>query len=204
MNVAILDDHLLVSQALDFQIRSLFEHAQVSVFNNIVEFNILRREVSFDVLLLDIDLGTESGLDLLKKLRSEAFPGKIVMISGNISSYTLQEALQSGANGFVGKDASAVELKEAFTTVLDGGTYLSKSLSGLATKMIGQPSKFGLSDREIEVIQLIVQGLGYKEIGERLFISPRTVEAHRNHILEKLQLKNVMELVRFALKHHLV
>lgn len=201
MRIAILDDHLLVAQALEYQLKSVCPDYEVKVFNKPLDIHPLIHD--FDVLLLDIDLGSDNGLDYLKIWRSEGYKGKVLMISGNTSQYTLQEAMQNGANGFIGKDANAGELKGAVDAVIEDQIYLSDSLAKYAGSLIGKPGKFQLSEREIEVIRLLVKGMGYKEIGEHLFISPRTVEAHRNHILEKLQLNNVMELVRFALKNHI-
>jgi len=204
MKIAIVDDHKLMLPALKSQLEQMSNVDLVSAFHRPDDFLKSTKSESYDYVFLDIQLGDTNGFDILKELRSNGFGGKIIMLSGNISSFTLNKAIQEGANGFVGKDADLAELTEAIESVIDQEFYVGRTLGKFARELLTQKKKTTLSERETEIVQMIAQGLGYKEIGEKLFISPRTVEAHRNNILEKLNLKSVTELIHFALKNHLI
>lgn len=204
MKIALVDDHKLVLQALKVQLEAITFVSEVHTWNNPAEFLSLVDTSSFDFVFLDIHFDGISGFDILRHLKSINFRGKIIMLTGTTTAFTLNSAIQGGADGFIGKDCDQTELAEAIKVVNSGSFYLSKSLDNLANELLLTPKKQLLSDREIEIVKLIAQGLSYKQIGDKLFISTRTVEAHRNHILEKLKLANVAELVRFALKNHLI
>jgi DNA-binding NarL/FixJ family response regulator len=204
MTIAIVDDHKLMLQALKAQIEELQNIKSVRAFTGAEDFLKHIKTETCDYVFLDIQLGESNGFDILKELKSNGFGGKIIMLSGNISSFTLNKAIQEGANGFVGKDADMDELAEAIEVVEEGEFYVGRTLGKIARELLTQRKKSTLSDRETEIVQMIAQGLSYKEIGEKLFISARTVEAHRNNILEKLNLKTVTELIHFALKNHLI
>jgi len=204
MKIAIVDDHKLMLQAMQLQLEALKGIEGVSIFSRAEDFLKNLKTETYDYIFLDIQLGEYNGFDILKELKSNGFGGKVIMLSGNISSYTLNKAIQEGANGFVGKDADMDELAEALEVVEEGEFYVGRTLGKIARELLTQRKKSALSDRETELVQMIAQGLSYKEIGEKLFISARTVEAHRNNILEKLNLKTVTELIHFALKNHLI
>jgi len=204
MKIAIVDDHKLMLQAMQLQLEALKGIEGVSIFSRAEDFLKNLKTETYDYIFLDIQLGEYNGFDILKELKSNGFGGKVIMLSGNISSYTLNKAIQEGANGFVGKDADMDELAEALEVVEEGEFYVGRTLGKIARELLTQRKKSALSDRETEIVQMIAQGLSYKEIGEKLFISARTVEAHRNNILEKLNLKTVTELIHFALKNHLI
>jgi DNA-binding NarL/FixJ family response regulator len=205
MKIAIVDDHKLILQALHTQIQDIEGVTAVSSFDNPEKFMESLLYESFDLVFLDINLADTNGFDILARIRAKNQALKVFMLSANISQYTLRKAIDMGANGFVGKDAELGELSEAISSAGDDEFYVGRTLMKYARELLkAKKSSYNLSEREIEIVQLITEGLSYKEIAEKLFISPRTVEAHRNHILEKLNLKNVTELVRFALKNHLI
>lgn len=204
MKIALIDDHKLVLQALKTQLEGLSSINEVVAWHNPDEFLSSAGFTSFDLVFLDIHFEDFNGFDILQQLKTINFSGKIIMLTGTTTAFTLNRAIKGGANGFIGKDCEQSELEEAIAVVTEGSFYLGKNLDKLANELLLTPKKQLLSEREIEIVKLIAQGYSYKQIGDKLFISTRTVEAHRNHILEKLKLSNVMELVRFALKNHLI
>ncbi|MBK9292324.1 MAG: response regulator transcription factor [Bacteroidetes bacterium] len=204
MKIALLDDHKLVLQALKAQLESLPSVNEVVAWYNPHEFLSSGSIFSFDLVFLDIHFEDYNGFDVLRQLKTNNYTGKIIMLTGTATTFTLNKAIKEGANGFIGKDCEQSELEEAIAAVTEGSFYIGKSLDKLARELLLTPKNKTLSEREIEIVRLIAQGYSYKQIGEKLFISTRTVEAHRNHILEKLNLSNVTELVRFALKNHLI
>ena len=207
MNIAVLDDHNLLLDALKSTLETTAGIENVFAFDNPGSFLDEWKKLDFDIAILDIDFGSHTKLNgfiVFDGLKKGGFKGKVLFLSANLTVFSLQKAIESGAAGFIGKDSSLNELDDALKQLKTGDFYIGRSLDPIARQLLLRQKKSGLSLRELEVIQLITQGLSYKEIGEKLFISPRTVEAHRNHILEKLGLSNVMELVRFALKNHLV
>ncbi len=122
----------------------------------------------------------------------------------------ITKALSVGANGYLPKDTSMNELLEAINTIYKGENYFNKDISNTILKSIINKSKDEkangkcLTKREKEIIALVVQGLTNKEIAEILFISVRTVDSHKNNILQKLNLKSSVELVKYAIKNNLV
>lgn len=207
MIVTILDDHTLVLEALKLRLETTPGIDNVVAFDNPDTFLAGWNTQQPDLIILDIDYGEKTRLDgfiIFETLINQGFKGKVIFLSANLTMLALQKVLQLGAAGFIGKDSSFDELDEALKTVSQGQVYLGRSLDPLVRQLVTRQKKSELSLRELEVIRLITQGLSYKEIGEKLFISPRTVEAHKNHILGKLRLSNVIELVRYALKNKLV
>ncbi len=204
MKIAIVDDHKLLLEGLQAQIEKIPGVSRVSCFSNPANFLNDIEKSWYDIVFLDIHFEHTNGFEILKQLKMKAFQGKVIMLSGNVSAYSLNKSIREGASGFIGKDAENEEIGIAIDKVNKGDFYIGRTLAEFAGELLTTKRKDLLSERETEIVTLIAQGLSYKQIGEKLFISPRTVEAHRNHILEKLQLENVTELIRFALKNHLI
>ena len=159
-----------------------------------------------DVLLLDISMPGISGIDLAKIISKEYPATRIVMLSSSTDEESLDAAVQAGAKGYLAKDVAEEEFLTALDKIMAGESYFStsvrQSVFNTFTKHVQQESGHqtdDLSEREIEVIRLIAEGLSMKEIGERLFISARTVETHKKNILEKLDLHSTVDLVKYAI-----
>ena len=158
-------------------------------------------------MLLDITLPGKSGLVLIKDVRLWLPNAYVLAISMHDESLYAERVLRAGGHGYVMKSAGAETLLKAIRRVLSGETYVSEIVSKnivdtfagrrpeTATATLGR-----LSDREFEVFQLIGQGLPTAEIGQRLFVSPKTVDSHRLHIMEKLNLHSMPELMRYAIR----
>lgn len=157
-----------------------------------------------DVLILDLNMPGGSGLDAIPRLLTEVPATKIVVLTMQREPAFARQALAAGAVGYVLKDAADAELVLAVRLAADGGTYLNPQLGA---RLASQPlnSRPGdLSPRELEVLRLVALGFTNPEIAGQLFVSVRTVEAHRSHIHQKLRLTTRAELVRFALEHRLI
>lgn len=157
-----------------------------------------------DLVTIDICLHNGDGLELLKKLRAQYPLLLTLIITQYDESIFAERALKAGACGYVMKDHDADEVLTAIRTVLKGQIYASPQVAVIAlNKMSGLPARRGhpihrLSDRELQVLQLLGAGLPNRKVAEKLFLSVKTVEAHRENIKHKLGVANAVELIRFA------
>ena len=167
------------------------------------------RTTEVDVLLMDIDMPGMSGLEAMPRIHDEFPEVRVLVFSMHSECEHAQAMLKAGAKGYLLKSARLHELMLAIQTVAEGGTYLSAEIaSGLINalheKHTPATSKDLLTDRELEVLKLVAKGLTNKEISEHLFISHRTVDTHRRHIMEKLDLHNAAALCHYAAKQGLL
>ncbi len=159
-----------------------------------------------DILILDIKLDGLQGFQIAK-IVSNKYPGiKIIFLSSNTDQASLNEAIETGGLGYLSKDVNEEEFILALNKIKNGENYYSKGIQKAVfdsftnnIKTNNHNNSVPLSTRETEVIKLFVDGLSYKEIANRLSISSRTVETHKKHILEKLELKTTVDLVKYAI-----
>jgi two-component system, NarL family, response regulator NreC len=157
-----------------------------------------------DVLILDLNMPGGSGLDVIPQIASDAPATKIVVLTMQRDHAFARQALAAGAVGYVLKSAADSELVLAVRLAAEGQTYLNPQLGA---KLAAEPAGArpgDLSERELEVLRLIALGHTNPEIASQLYVSVRTVEAHRAHIQQKLRLTRRADLVRFALEHRLI
>jgi DNA-binding NarL/FixJ family response regulator len=165
-------------------------------------------ELRPDILVIDISLGQQSGLDLIKRVSEEQPELPLLALSMHDEALYAERALRAGAKGYIMKKEAMEKVMGAIRRVLQGDIYISEKMaSRMVHKLIdrrggakGPPSLEQLSDREFEVFNLIAQGIGPTEIANRLSLSVKTVESHREHIKQKLGLSTAPELTRFALQ----
>jgi two-component system response regulator DegU len=164
-----------------------------------------------DLIITDISMPEISGIEIAKYV-SENYPQvKILILSMHSNEEFITKALSAGANGYLPKDTSMKELLEAINAIYKGENYFNKAISDTILKSLINKSKQEkfkdkpecLTKREKEIVSLVVDGLTNKEIAEKLFISIRTVDSHKNNIMQKLNLKSSVELVKYAIKHNL-
>lgn len=155
-----------------------------------------------DVLVLDLGLPGDSGVDLIARIIKEAPETRVLVFTVQREPMFARRALGAGAVGYVLKDAANGEFISAVRSVARGETYLDPQLGASFASDTGRPSD--LTEREVEVLRLIALGYTNPEIASRMYLSVRTIEAHRMHIHQKLQLSSRAELVRFALERRLV
>jgi two-component system response regulator NreC len=194
----LVDDHAIVRSG----VRRLLADAGFDVVGEAAtaaEALTLTRSLAPDAIVLDIGLRDRSGLDILPALRESG--ARIVILSMQDEPVYARRALEQGAQGYVLKDAADEELAAALHAVLADRLYVQPAMA--ARLVLGEPED-DLSQRERDVLRLIALGHTNQEIAKRLFLSVRTIEAHRRHILTKLRLQTRADLVRYALEHHLV
>ncbi len=211
IKIVIADDHKIVRDGVK---ALLLTHKNMHVVGEAADGIRLKkvvRDVNPDLIILDLIMPGESGLDVIPHLLSLVPNVRILILSSEMDEETVCEAVSRGAIGFLHKDSSEDELTRAIESVYNHEPYFGQNISGIiyrsyTRKLQEQKSnnKPNITDREKEIIALLAEGLCFKEIGERLFISPRTVENHKNNILNKLGLKNTIELLRYAIKNHIV
>jgi DNA-binding NarL/FixJ family response regulator len=167
-----------------------------------------------DITVLDIALPGMSGIEITKKLHND-FPGiRILILSMHTSEEFIFNAINSGARGYLPKNTSRKELIEAIYAINRGEEYFAESISNVILKSYIKKAKSDstdvesdenlLSKREIEVLKLFAEGMTNQEIADKLFISIRTVESHKNHIMARLELKTTVDLVKFAIRNNIV
>ncbi|MES2507486.1 MAG: response regulator transcription factor [Verrucomicrobiota bacterium] len=158
-----------------------------------------------DLVVIDLTLPDKNGLELLKDIQA-LHPGTLCLVlSMHDEAMYGERALRAGARGYIMKEAAADHLITAARKVLSGGIYVSDSMtSRMMEQVVGHRAKAAslesLTDRELEVLEMIGQGVATKHIAERLYISVRTVEAHRAHIKDKLAITEGAALVRYAVQ----
>lgn len=167
-----------------------------------------------EVMLVDLTLppkGQEehSGWEVLKELRSHHPDIRVIILSVHDDEYLIAQMIELGAHGYLVKDSDPDEVRDAIHAVYDKGAYINtRTLDAIQGKMGGKVKTpkihENLSRREVEVLQLICQQMTSEEIGEKLFISVKTVNGHRNNLLQKTGSRNVTGLVMYAVKHRLV
>jgi len=197
----LVDDHPLVREGLRAVIEREPDLEVSAEAATIAEALRALATSSLDGLIVDISLGTENGLDLIARLRSERNPIPILVLSMHQEALYAERVLCAGANGYITKHEANSQVVAAIRQVLSGGMFASppvteailRSLSGARIKpSIGLER---LSNRELEVFRLVGTGLGSSQIAETLHISQKTVETHRARIKEKLGLGSAAELV---------
>lgn len=216
MKIVIADDHAVVRTGFSMILNYQEDMEVVATAADGVEAYQKVLEYRPDVLILDLSMPPgESGLVATSKI-SESFPEtKILILTMYDDEEYLFHVLKSGAKGYILKNAPDEQLILAVRTVYRGETYIDMKLTtSLVNEFINQsnqeevnyssdPFKV-LSKRELEILPLIAKGYGNKEIAEKLFVSVKTVEAHKTHIMNKLNLKSKPELVEYALKKKLL
>ncbi|HWB64536.1 MAG TPA: response regulator transcription factor [Chitinophagales bacterium] len=168
---------------------------------------------SIDIILLDLAMNDLSGYEILKKLRKDKSPIKTLVISMYDDNVSIRKAFEEGANGYLYKGADTEDIFKAIKSITEKGFYFNEK-ANLAlfnkTTPEGKPrilntkASIKFSDREIKIIQMFGDGLSNSEVGEKLFISHRTVETIRQHMIKKVGVRNVIGLVLFAVKNRLI
>jgi two-component system response regulator NreC len=204
--VVIADDHTIVRQGLRLLIDADPAMQVIAEAGTVPDAERLTRAHRPTVLVLDLNMHGESGLEAIPRLRESTPDTAIVVLTMQDDPGFARQALQTGALGFVLKEAADEELLEAIRLAAAGENYLNPRLGARLAAQPDQPSSppDDLSDRETEVLRLIALGHTNTEIAQQLFLSTRTVETHRAHIQQKLRRTSRAELVRYALEHGLV
>lgn len=205
--VLIVDDHPIVRERLAELIGQEVDLVVCGEAEGAREAMGLVASLRPDVAVVDIMLRDSYGIELVKALR-ESHPGLPVLVLSMYDEVLFGErALRAGARGYLNKQAATRAIVPAIRKVLAGGVYVSEAMdAAILRKIVGGGGGTGgaadvLTDREFEVFQMLGQGKGVRQIADELFLSVKTVEAHREHIKRKMSLKSSAELVHYAIRY---
>jgi len=204
--VVIADDHTVVRQGLRLLLDADDSMQVIAEAGTSADAERLTRAHRPSVLVLDLNMHGESGLEAIPRILQDCPEAAIVVLTMQDDPGFARQALQSGALGFVLKEAADEELLQAIHLAAGGENYLNPRLGARLAAAPAEPSgpPDDLTEREVEILRLIALGHTNTEIAQQLFLSTRTVETHRAHIQQKTRRSTRAELVRYALEHGLV
>ena len=208
IRIVIVDDHAVVRSGLRLLLEAESDLDVVAEAGDAREAVLTVRAEKPDVVLLDVTMPGESGIEALPKLLHEAPEAKVLVLSMQDDPRYVREAFAAGASGYVLKEAADAEVVGAVREVASGSSYVHPVLGARMVTAEAEARAAAeadpLSDREREVLRLLALGHTNQEIAKQLFISVRTAETHRAHIMQKLRLTTRAELVRYALANDLI
>jgi DNA-binding NarL/FixJ family response regulator len=204
IRVLVADDHAVLRTGLVALLEKEHDMAAVGEASTADQAVIKARALQPDVVLLDVVMPRKSGFDALPELRKVAPNARVIMLTMQTSPSAIRQALTSGAAGYLAKHASDADLVDAIRRVARGSGYVDPELaSGLVVSDAAALTE-PISERERDVLFLLALGYTNQEIAAMLYISVRTVETHRAHIMQKLGLETRAELVLYALANGLI
>ena len=203
--VLLIEDHPLFREGLAMLINQQPDLHVCGFADNIADGLVLVQSTAAQILIVDISLKGPTGLDLIKEITTQGIEIPILVLSSQEESLYAERVLRAGARGYISKDASPEHVISAIRQVLQGETYLSPQVTAkIVRNFSAGPSRIrgidGLTDRELEVFQLIGKGQTTREIGSRLNLGPSTVETYRARIKTKLNLENASQLSHEAVR----
>ena len=205
IKIALIDDHPMIFEGLKSLLAQSPEMDLNSHAGNAFDGLQILKATTPDVLLLDINLPDINGIELCSKLRKEFPKLKIIALTTFKERSYMVKMMSAGASGYMQKSVGAAELVKGIHEVLNGNDFFDKESTQLYKAIKEESEKLPLvTTRELEVLRLIAQGMTNNEIGEKIFISPLTVDSHRKNLIAKLGVKNTAALVRYASEHHLL
>jgi DNA-binding NarL/FixJ family response regulator len=205
--IVIVDDHPLFRKGLQDMLHSDGTFAVCGEAGNAAEAMDVIRKLNPDLAIVDLSLPGANGIELIKNIRAEFQRLPILVLSMHDESLYALRALRAGAEGYVMKHEAMANVIRAIREVFNGRPYLSPAMAAQVITKFAHRQAEGevdaverLSDRELEILELIGKGQEVRQIAKLLHLSPKTVETHRSHIKDKLDLKNSREVARFALQ----
>ncbi len=215
MRILIADDHQFILESIEILISTMSNYEIVGTYANGNEvLKALSIHENIEIVLTDYNMPEMNGIELTYQIRQQFPHIKVLLLTVSEDAATIQAAFKAGVSGYVMKKAGKAEFEKALDTVATGKKYYSESV---VFELLNRETNIGelvnkatedklstLSDREIEIIVLIAKEFSTNEIAVKLFLSPATVETHRHNILKKLNLKNSIGLVKFAIQNKLL
>ncbi len=205
LRLLLVEDHHLVRRGMCALLNEVGHYEIVGEVDNCAELIPLAQSHTPDVVLLDLSLPDGNTLDLIQPIRTTVSNPRVLVLSMQDDAYTVQSALQHGANGFLSKRSVQNELKQAIEMVWQKGSFLCHHAQSALSSVDDNPT-FGdpITEREQEVLRCILDGMTTREIADQLEISMKTVEKHRAHLMRKLGVQNMVELITTAHQRQLV
>ncbi len=208
--IIVVDDHKIIRDGIKAM---LIGNKDFSIVADVASgkelFNVINN-LSPDLVILDIGMPDMDGVEITARLTQKHPLIKVLILSANTSEEYIISAIKAGAKGFLSKESSREEFIKALNSVSRDEAYYGESISKIIynsyISIVGgnKNSENELTEREKEVLKAFSEGLSFKEIADKLSISPRTVESHKTNILQKLELKNIVEMVKYAIKEGIV
>lgn len=210
--IVLVDDHVLLRNGLANLVRDLGYEVLFEADNGSDLIDKLEKNEIPDIILLDINMPKKDGYETALWLKRNHPDVKILALSMYDDENAIIRMLKNGARGYILKDTEPAELRTALEAILIKGFYYSEMVTGRLIHSINNLGEdddttknlFGLNEREIEFLKLASTEMTYKEIAEKMFLSPRTIDGYRDALFEKLNLKSRVGLVVFAIKNGIV
>ena len=208
LRILIADDHAIVRKGLKQILLEEYPSAIIEEVNDAEGVIKKTTRNEWDIIICDLSMPGRSGLEILKEVK-QTYPGiRVLMLSMHPEDRFAVRAIKSGAAGYVTKESAAEELVKAIRQVHSGGKFITPSLTEKIVNSFepesNRPFHERLSDRELQILNLIVAGKQIKDIAHELSLSPATVATYRARVLEKMNMKSNVELTSYALRHHLI
>lgn len=203
MKILIADDHTIVRDGIVRVLKEAFPFAEITGISDTASLLQSVSDQKWDVVISDITMPPgDSGLEAIKQIKEISPSTPVIIMSMHTAEQYAVRAFKAGAKGFLTKDTASLELVKAINTVLSGKKYLSEEVSMiLADSFVVNPNERsveGLSNRELEVFKLLANGKSVTDIAKSLHLSSNTVSTFRMRIFEKMNFKNNLELIRYA------
>jgi DNA-binding NarL/FixJ family response regulator len=205
ISILLADDHQIVRDGLKTLLEKQTDMKVVGEAEDGRAAVRLARELAPNVVIMDIAMPGLNGVDAARQIRSDTSDVKIIALSMQSDGPIVRRMLQAGAAGYMLKDCASDELVKAIRSVIRGGTYLSDGVQNVVVRQLTtpEPTSNPLTPKEREVLQLLAEGKTTKEIAAALYLSPKTVDTHRQHIMDKLDIHSVAELTKYAIREGL-
>jgi DNA-binding NarL/FixJ family response regulator len=210
VEIIIADDHKLMREGLSSLLVQHDDIVVVGQANNGREAVQLTERLEPDVVVMDVSMPDLNGIDATRQIISRRPRTRVIALSMHSDRQFVAEMFRAGASGYLLKDSAFEELASAIRTVAKNERYIAPKISGFSLEECNPSSRHSeplvfpkLSDREREVLQMIAEGKGTKEIAAELHLSTKTVETHRQHLMDKLDMYSVAELTKFAIREGL-
>jgi DNA-binding NarL/FixJ family response regulator len=210
IRVLLADDHTIVRHGLSRAVQQEEDMEVIGQAEDGLSTVELTRQLSPDIVIMDIGMPDLNGIEATRQILRESPNVKVIALSMHSAKRFVIEMFRAGALGYLLKDCEYDELARAIRAVAEGKTYLSPSISGIVIEdvvhNVPEPKSTAfsvLTPREREVLQLMAEGNTTKQIARRLHVSPKTVEAHRLRIMNKLEIDNVAQLTKYAIQEGL-
>lgn len=211
IKIGLADDHIIVRGGIKAMLES---HADIEVVVEASDGEELLKKLdhtSVDLVIMDVNMPGKDGVQATKEIKEHHHNVKVLALTMSNDDLHIRQMIQAGASGYIMKSAEKKDLKNAIETIMDGKHYFSNEATqsimmdlvkgkGKSTSM----EEVHITNRELEILELIVQEHTNQEIAEKLYISSRTVDAHRRNLLQKTGARNTAGLVKYAFQHGLI